>query len=425
MPESSSDGAVGKFSARDLGGESAECGGRCGTSEKAIRTTAEHIEAGEAANIADPTCSEAFEEATALRNGEGAADDGVRRHREGFSSKTLSGNDGMQEVSHRTPCTERDERCGHGEEGISNGPSCRQCQGTRRGDTRLRPEGARGDLEDRPADLRVEDRLEHLPDELEDRLEHIADRLEQTGQEEARRIRERQRVVVHVRVDVVRLQVREVLDGDVGGQEPPDLGVVDAPVHVDQADRVELLVEGVAARDRLALPRIGRRGRVDLPVERAPLAPGVEAQALDDGAGRVRDHVDRAEMVGQQVLDLAGPDAGRGRGVDDDRNARDRQLEHGLARGGHRLVGAAGHIVRGARAGLVDVDALEARAVGPVLRLDLRAAVAWRCTSTFRRRRKFVASSNVSKSVQLPDSEYQLFATLSQKSSGNTSARSH
>lgn len=71
-------------------------------------------------------------------------------------------------------------------------------------------------------------------------------------------------------------------------------------------------MEGVAPRDRL-------------PVDRAPLAPRVEAQALDDRAGRVGDHVDRAEMVGQQVLNLAGPDAGRGRGVDDDRNARSRQ----------------------------------------------------------------------------------------------------
>ena len=101
----------------------------------------------------------------------------------------------------------------------------------------------------------------------------------------------------------------------------------------------------------LRIPTRHPRYRVDRGVCRRP-APGtgvagreqwgIERHVLDDGAGRVGDDIDRAQMIGQQILCLRGPGAGRGRGIDDDGNTGDGQLAHGLAGRGDGLVGAAG-----------------------------------------------------------------------------------
>ncbi len=55
-----------------------------------------------------------------------------------------------------------------------------------------------------------------------------------------------QRVVDHVAVAVVVLAVQGILDNRVGAQHPAQGGVVDPPVHVDQADGVEMFVAGEA-----------------------------------------------------------------------------------------------------------------------------------------------------------------------------------
>ena len=117
----------------------------------------------------------------------------------------------------------------------------------------------------------------------------------------------------------------------------------DAAVHVHEADGVELLVAGKAARDLLPLPLIRGRGEtrgveVGRPVhpgsspgqafsalapEPAPdLIRGVEAQAFEHGATRIGDHVERAEVVLQEVARLGGRrHARRGFRIDHNRRA--------------------------------------------------------------------------------------------------------
>jgi len=120
--------------------------------------------------------------------------------------------------------------------------------------------------------------------------EELADLLEDP---EAARVGEAQGVVEHVAVAVEALRgLRELHDG-IGREETPEFRVVDPAVHVDQAQLVQVLVAGEAAR---RLQRHDERfGR--LPVGLAPLAVGVERQALGLGASLVGDDVDRAQVV--------------------------------------------------------------------------------------------------------------------------------
>ena len=66
-------------------------------------------------------------------------------------------------------------------------------------------------------------------------------------------------------------------------------------------------------------------------------------------------------MIGQQILCLRGPGAGRGRGIDDDGNTGDGQLARDGGTQSDDLVGAASDVVGRQCAGLIGVNALEAR----------------------------------------------------------------
>lgn len=109
--------------------------------------------------------------------------------------------------------------------------------------------------------------------------------------------RERERVVVDVGIGVPVLQVGGIRHEGIRRHEPSEIGVVDAGVHVDEAEAGEHFVAGEAAgsggRDR-ATVRIGA-------VSVAALAPGVVAEALGHRAAGIGDDSDGAEMIGDEV----------------------------------------------------------------------------------------------------------------------------
>ena len=157
---------------------------------------------------------------------------------------------------------------------------------------------------------------------------------------EPARVRVAERVVVDVGVAVEGLGRGRVRHEGVGGEEPAEGGVVDTAVHVDQADAVEVLVAGEAAR---GLGVGGGRGAGG-PVGEPALAVGVEGQALDHDAGLAGDALHRAQVVAVQV---ARP-VGRRQvvvedGVDGDRGAGDHVVDQfvGAADPGPALVEAA------------------------------------------------------------------------------------
>jgi hypothetical protein len=88
-------------------------------------------------------------------------------------------------------------------------------------------------------------------------------------------IRERERVVRHIRIPVERLPVRGAWHGRVCAQCAPQRGVVEPRVEVDEAEIVDLLLARIAARgvadgvDGRAPCRIGEAVRL------APIAPGI------------------------------------------------------------------------------------------------------------------------------------------------------
>jgi hypothetical protein len=70
--------------------------------------------------------------------------------------------------------------------------------------------------------------------------------------------------------------------GGIGRQEAADLRVVDPPVHVHEADRIDHLVAGEAARGDVRVERHDAGGAHRQPPGLAALAPGVETHAVDD-----------------------------------------------------------------------------------------------------------------------------------------------
>ena len=89
-----------------------------------------------------------------------------------------------------------------------------------------------------------------------------------------------ERAVADVAVAVPALRAERALRHRIGGAEAGQQRVVDAAVHVHEADGVELLVAGEAAA---GLAGDGAGGIVAA-VGVAALAPGVVAQALEHGA---------------------------------------------------------------------------------------------------------------------------------------------
>ena len=130
-----------------------------------------------------------------------------------------------------------------------------------------------------------------MHDTPEDRPDGVSDGFQQPGEEIPGRVRERQGVVLHVGVRVQGLEVRRVLDERIGGQEPAELRVVHPPIHVHEADGVELFVTCVAPGDAPVLP--DGRGHVQerRPGHVAALAPGIEGEPVRDGTRRIGDHV--------------------------------------------------------------------------------------------------------------------------------------
>jgi hypothetical protein len=96
---------------------------------------------------------------------------------------------------------------------------------------------ARGDLDDGAEDRHI---AEQVLDGLEDRLPEAA------HETVARGIGEVERAVADVRVAVPALRGEWALGGRIRGAEASQQRVVDAPVHVHEADLVELLVTGEA-----------------------------------------------------------------------------------------------------------------------------------------------------------------------------------
>ena len=72
---------------------------------------------------------------------------------------------------------------------------------------------------------------------------------------------------------------------------------------VDHAHLVKMLVPGVAAVSAHAHDGIERIGLARLGVDEAALAPGVEGQSFDHGAGFVGDRRNAAQVV---VVEVAG-----------------------------------------------------------------------------------------------------------------------
>lgn len=105
------------------------------------------------------------------------------------------------------------------------------------------------------------------------------------------RIRQAQRIVHQKRIAVVALQHAGRLDEGVGGHEAVHQRVVDAPVHVDEAHLVQVLVLCKAAVGGAAHQAVGDVGRA---IYLAPLAPRVVGHAFDDAARRVGDGGDGA-----------------------------------------------------------------------------------------------------------------------------------
>ncbi len=87
------------------------------------------------------------------------------------------------------------------------------------------------------------------------------------------RIRQIQRIVHHIGIPVVALQAAGGLDEGIRTHHPAHQRVIHAPVHVDEAHLVQVLVFGVAAVGGLAYQAVGYVG---LAIDVAPLAPGVK-----------------------------------------------------------------------------------------------------------------------------------------------------
>ncbi len=178
-----------------------------------------------------------------------------------------------------------------------------------------RSERSRGYLPDRVRPLVRHDEVVNLRlprvcgDELEQvlgrrRTPELVMRLDELLQTEiATGIGIGQRVVQHIRIAVEALQIVRMLDERVRAHEAPDQRVVQAPVHVDDAHLVEVLMHGVAAVGVHAIQRIQH---VTLAVDVPSFAPGVVGQALTHGTGFIGDHRHRPQVVVVQVAHRGG-----------------------------------------------------------------------------------------------------------------------
>ena len=118
-----------------------------------------------------------------------------------------------------------------------------------------------------------------------------------------------QRVVEHVAVAIMALGVVRELYHGVGLHKAPQRCIIDTPVHVDDAHRIEHLMAGVAAGGVAGIEGHQRQRR-QLPPGHgiAPLPPGIVAQRPHHRAHPVRDDRHTAQVVLEQVL----PDQGLG-----------------------------------------------------------------------------------------------------------------
>jgi hypothetical protein len=89
-------------------------------------------------------------------------------------------------------------------------------------------------------------------------------------------IRQIERIVHHIGIAVIALQVALGLDEGVGAHEAPYQWVIHPSVHVNQAHLVQVLAPGKAALGAQAVGGVGRAGGVPA------LALGVVGQAFDD-----------------------------------------------------------------------------------------------------------------------------------------------
>ncbi len=104
------------------------------------------------------------------------------------------------------------------------------------------------------------------------------------------------RIIQDVAVAVEGLTVVRELQNRISTQEPSKNRIVDASVHVDEADFVEHFMAGEAT---LGVGRIESRRIDPTPVGViAAIAPGVKAEELDDGSLLVSYFADAAEVVG-------------------------------------------------------------------------------------------------------------------------------
>lgn len=94
-------------------------------------------------------------------------------------------------------------------------------------------------------------------------------------------------------VAVPPLRIERALGHRIGGAEAADHRIVDAAIHVHEADRIELLVPRKAAA-RLALK--ASRGIVPT-IRETPLAPCIVGEPLDYRPDLVRNDRDRAQMI--------------------------------------------------------------------------------------------------------------------------------
>ena len=86
-------------------------------------------------------------------------------------------------------------------------------------------------------------------------------------------------------------------------KESCDFGIVNAPVHMDQAHFIQHFVAGKATGGNAAVKADPFTGGQGGPVGGVPsLAPGVEAQFPNDGALFIGDYVQAAQVVMELVV---------------------------------------------------------------------------------------------------------------------------
>jgi len=103
-------------------------------------------------------------------------------------------------------------------------------------------------------------------------------------------------------IAVLALRVVRRLHHRIRTQEPAERGVVDAPVHMDDPEVVEVLVIGIATSGRrLDLLPLGRSRRARQSVARSPRAERLVRVLRQQRAGRGSEAVHAAEVILEQV----------------------------------------------------------------------------------------------------------------------------